>query len=251
LSHHNHHHHHHTDTIVLVAIMASNQPATLLSVSWETRRCMIEHAADSNNSSNSISTRSVAPLQVPALGKTCHQLREEHFQHFCYERDIIVDLAAELSRSQTGQWLSRYGDVVISNARQIAIKMFEYVQRGHSIGMKVVIALGRNAAPAAHMPGPMLDTSGNVRVGQVNVVFGYRDDTQHNTVVARQLATATNEFLASRGRDSLARISPRELQQIVGVLNDIVGVRLGALRDEWETDHVDLGVAVDSWSMID
>jgi hypothetical protein len=240
-----------TTTSVSSAIMANDQPASLLSVSWATRRSVIEHVNDGNNSSNSISTRSVAPLQVPALGQTSRQLREEHFQYYCYERDIVVDLALELARSRTGQWLSQYGDVVISNARQIAIKMFEDVLRGHSIGMTVVIALGRHAAPTAHMPGPMLATSGNVRVGEVNVVFGYRDDIQHNTVVARQLATAANEILASHRRDSLARISPRELQQIVGVLNDIVGVRLGGLRDEWETDHVDQGAAADFWSMID
>jgi hypothetical protein len=229
---HHHRHHHHTDTSFLLAIMASNQSPGLLSVSWDTRRCVIEHAAGGNNSSNSISTRSVAPMQVPALGQSSRQLREEHFQYYCYERDIIVDLAAKFARSQTAQWLSQYGDVVISNARQIAIKLFEDVLQGHSIGMTVVIALGRDAAPAAYMTGPMLTTSGNVCVGKVNVVFGYCDDTQRNTVVARQLATATNEILASHGRDSLVRISPRELQQIVGVLNDIVAVRLGGLGDE-------------------
>jgi hypothetical protein len=57
--------------------------------------------------------------------------------------------------------------------------------------------------------------------------------------------------MASHGRDTLARISPRELQQIVGVPNDIVGVRLGGLRNKWETDHVDQGAAADFWSMID
>ena len=148
-------------------------------------------------------------MQVPAIGQSSRQLREEHFQYYCYERDIIVDLAAKFARSQTAQWLSQYGDVVISNARQIAIKLFEDVLQGHSIGMTVVIALGRDAAPAAYMTGPMLTTSGNVCVGKVNVVFGYRDDTQRNTVVARQLATATNEILASHGRVSGSHLSPR------------------------------------------
>jgi hypothetical protein len=49
----------------------------------------------------------------------------------------------------TVQLISRYGDVVISNARQIAIRLFEEVSRGHSIVMTVVIALGCEAAPAA------------------------------------------------------------------------------------------------------
>ena len=30
---------------------------------------------------------------MPGLGQTSRQLREEHFQYYCYERDIIVDLA--------------------------------------------------------------------------------------------------------------------------------------------------------------
>jgi hypothetical protein len=135
--------------IHLYGTALSRQLRRLLSVPWDTRRCVFEHAADDSNSNNSISTRSVAPLQVPTLGQSSRQLREEHFQYYCYERDIIVDLAARFARSQTGRWLSQYGNVGVSNARHIVIKPFEEFLRGHSICTTVVIALEREAAPAA------------------------------------------------------------------------------------------------------
>ena len=231
--------------------MASNQPADFSLLPWVSSRRVLEHVADSSNISSSINSSRALPPLLPSIGSSSRQLREEYASVHFEEMEIIVDLSTGTRRKNTGQWLAIHGDLVINNARQITIRVFEEDPQGHSLGKTVGIALGGRSVSWTHLAGTMATTSGHVRVGETHVVFSCRDTILCNTVVARQLATATNEILASHGPDPLARISLRELQQVVGVLNDIEGMRFGGLGDGWVTDHVDLGVAADFWSMFD
>jgi hypothetical protein len=138
--------------------MASNQPASLMSIPWELHRQAIKHAVGVNGS-NSISSRS-APLRVPALALSSRQLREEYFQYYCCERDIIVDLTGRFERTRTERWLSQQGGITIRQARHIVINLFEEDPQGHINRRMFVIAVDRVAAPMVHMSSTMLATSG-------------------------------------------------------------------------------------------
>jgi hypothetical protein len=182
------------------------------------------------------------------------------------ERSYDLDLVHQDSRVSAAAHLGDYGNSIVSNATKIHIFVnddgndradyFQNAALRFTLGPRLV----DYSFPSA----------GSARKGHVHVVFdslrgskprdydhAHRLATRnkkwgrHNVKVAMTIAAAINTILRSHGANQPHHITASELMQVIGLLDDIHGVKLNGFGYELVSRHIDDGAATEFWDMVE
>ena len=202
---------------------------------------------------------------LPSLAQV-PEVRREFLPVYVGERSVDFLLFHHHEREHAARHLAAHAGSIITNARQICI----YVNDDGIGGEEKVHDSMLRFTLGPHSVDWAFPSAGSHRIDNVHVVFdslrgsrpGDWDDAlesavrnkrrqRHNARVARRIAAAINRMLISHGSGSPLHITRRELMRLLGLLDDIHGIKLHGFGDGLGSRHIDRSAAAQFWTMVE